>query len=128
VRQKGFTTKPIAIILFIIVGLGIIGSYWLFQYLGLSISIKDIKNCNLIERPMTDGERLLCFCPLGNKKFQGKMGAFCATNSRKFCRADADCSSGEKCISKDSKKWFCTGGWAGCHYVDPEDPKEICVD
>ena len=112
-----------------IAGLGIVGGYLFFhQYLGLSISIQDIKNCDLIGKPMTDGERLLCFCSLGKKKFESMGGAFCATNSRKSCGADTDCSVDEKCISNDNKKWFCTGGWAGCHFIDPEDPKKICVD
>jgi len=127
-KQRGFTPNPFLIILVIIVVLGIVGGFWLFEYLGLSVSIQDIKNCNLIERQMTDGERLLCFCPLGSKKFQSKMGAFCAINSQRPCGVDADCTTDEKCISNDSKKWFCSGGWAGCHYIDPEDPKEICVD
>lgn len=69
-KQRGFTPNPFLIILVIIVVLGIVGGFWLFEYLGLSVSIQDIKNCNLIERQMTDGERLLCFCPLGSKKFR----------------------------------------------------------
>lgn len=87
------------------------------------------KNCNEYEMPMTDEERANCTCQAGQEKFNCMVSTYCATNSQKSCTSQADCPSGEHCISNNGKNWFCTGQKCGCYHYDPQNPtSEICVD
>lgn len=88
------------------------------------------KNCDLYEMPMTEEQIKECTCQEGYKKFYRLSGAYCATDSRKPCRAHTDCPEGEHCISSDRQNWFCTGQFAGCYYRNPENSEEpmLCAD
>lgn len=91
--------------------------------------ISTSKNCNEYEMPMQEEEIKECACAEGYKKFPRLSGAYCASDSRRPCKAHLDCPQGERCISDDGKNWFCTGQFAGCFYRDPENPKEkYCAD
>jgi hypothetical protein len=69
-----------------------------------------------------------CRCPSGYEKFWSIGGPYCATNSQKPCSSKEDCPEGERCISSDGKKWFCSGVRTGCYFWDPERLEMLCAD
>lgn len=85
-------------------------------------------NCDSYQPPMTEEQIKSCKCSAGYTKFRGLAWAYCATDSQKTCKSAQDCPFGEKCISDDGKKWFCSGRKTGCYYWSPEDKGEVCAD
>lgn len=107
-----------------ILGIILIGGWLIYEYLP--------RNCGSIFyiRPMSGRAREKCTCPEGYEKFQGLMGAYCATDSQMPCSSHIDCPANERCISEDGESWFCSGRKTGCYFWDPENPEigPLCVD